>query len=184
MTLEKFTLKAQEAVSNAQQIASEYGHQQIEVEHLLKALLADSEGVPQAILKKLGANLNPISEQLEEALQKIPRVSGAGAVGNIYITQRLNNVFNAAMNEMRKLKDEYVSTEHLFIAIADEGGPAGQILKRQGVTRDNIYKILKDIRGTQRVVDQNPEEKYQALERYGRDLTELARRGKLDPVIG
>ena len=184
MTLDRFTLKAQEAVMKAQQIAGEKGHQQIEVEHLLSALLADEEGVPLAILKKLGANTNLIRSRLEEELARIPRVSGGGALGNIYITQRLNGVFNAAMTEMRHLKDEYVSTEHLLIAIADEGGASSQILKSQGVTKDNIYKVLKEIRGTQRVTDQNPEEKYQALERYGRDLTELARRGKLDPVIG
>ena len=184
MTLDRFTLKAQEAVMKAQQIAGEKGHQQIEVEHLLSALLADEEGVPLAILKKLGANTNLIRSRLEEELARIPRVSGGGALGNVYITQRLNGVFNAAMTEMRHLKDEYVSTEHLLIAIADEGGASSQILKSQGVTKDNIYKVLKEIRGTQRVTDQNPEEKYQALERYGRDLTELARRGKLDPVIG
>jgi ATP-dependent Clp protease ATP-binding subunit ClpB len=185
MTFDKLTLKAQEAVAKAQQIASEAGQQQIEVEHLLKAMLEDSEGVPVAILKKLGANVGLIKSRLDEELQKLPRVSGAGAVGQVYISNRLNNIFNAAMKEMRQLKDEYISTEHLLIAIADEkGAAAGNILNQQGATRDNIYKVLKEIRGSQRVVDQNPEEKYQALERYGSDLTELARRGKLDPVIG
>ncbi len=184
MTLDKFTLKAQEAVMQAQHIANEHGHQQIEVEHLLKALLDDAEGVPQAILKKLGANLELIRSRVDEELQKIPRVSGAGAMGQVYITQRLNNVINTAMQFMRELKDEYVSTEHLLMAMAEDSGAAGQILKNQGVTKDNILKVLKDIRGSQRVTDQNPEEKYQALERYGRDLTELARQGKLDPVIG
>ncbi len=184
MTLDKFTLKAQEAVMQAQHIANEHGHQQIEVEHLLKALLDDAEGVPQAILKKLGANVELIRSRVDEELQKIPRVSGAGAMGQVYITQRLNNVINTAMQFMRELKDEYVSTEHLLMAMAEDSGAAGQILKNQGVTKDNILKVLKDIRGSQRVTDQNPEEKYQALERYGRDLTELARQGKLDPVIG
>ena len=184
MTLDKFTLKAQEAVAKAQQLASEYGQQQIEVEHLLKAMLEEPEGVPAAILKKLGANLGLVLSRLQDEIQKLPRVSGPGTVGNIYISNRLNAVFNAAMQEMRQLKDEYVSTEHLLIAIAQEGGPASQILKEQGVTKDTIYKVLKDIRGTQRVTDQDPEGKYQALERYGKDLTDLARRGKLDPVIG
>lgn len=185
MTLDKLTLKAQEAVSKAQQMASETGHQQIEVEHLLKAMLDDSESVPVAILKKLGANIGLVLNQLQEAIQKIPRVSGPGAVGQVYVSQRVNNIFNAAMQEMHQLKDEYVSTEHLLIAVADEkDGAAAKVLQQQGVSKNNIYKVLKDIRGSQRVTDQNPEGKYQTLERYGRDVTELARRGKLDPVIG
>ncbi len=185
MTLDKFTLKAQEAVAAAQQLAAEGGQQQIEVEHLLQAMLRDSEGVAVAILKKLGANVNLVQSRLEDELRRMPRVSGAGAVGNIYVSNRLANVFNQAQNEMRRLKDEYVSSEHLLIAIAEEKqGAAGQLLRQQGVTRDNIFKVLKEIRGTQRVTDQNPEGKYQALERYGRDVTELARSGKLDPVIG
>ena len=185
MALDKLTLKAQEAFAKAQQMASELGHQQIEIEHFLKSMLEDVEGVPNSILKKLGVNVELVLSRLDEELQKLPRVSGAGALASIYISNRVNNVLNAAMQEMRQLKDEYVSTEHLLIAIAEEkGGAAANILKQQGVTKDNIYKVLKEIRGSQRVVDQNPEEKYQALERYGRDLTELARRGKLDPVIG
>ncbi|MCG3156139.1 MAG: Chaperone protein ClpB 1 [bacterium] len=183
MTLDKFTLKAQEAVAAAQQLAAEGGQQQIEVEHLLQAMLRDSEGVAVAILKKLGANVSLAQSRLEDELRRMPRVSGAG--GNIYVSNRLANVFNQAQNEMRQLKDEYVSSEHLLIAIAEEKqGAAGQLLRQQGVTRDNIFKVLKEIRGTQRVTDQNPEGKYQALERFGRDVTELARSGKLDPVIG
>ncbi len=185
MTLDKFTLKAQEAVAAAQQLAAEGGQQQIEVEHLLQAMLRDSEGVAVAILKKLGANVGLLQSRLEDELRRMPRVSGAGAVGNIYVSNRLANVFHQAQNEMRQLKDEYVSSEHLLIAIAEEKqGAAGQLLRQQGVTRDNIFKVLKEIRGTQRVTDQNPEGKYQALERFGRDVTELARSGKLDPVIG
>ena len=184
MTFDKFTHKAQEAVARAQEIAQEAGQQQIEVEHLLKSLLADSESVPLAILKKLGANADIISSRLEEELHKLPRVSGGGAVGSLYISNRTQAVLNNAMKEMRQLKDEYISTEHLLIAMAEDSGAAGKILKSQGVSRDLIFKALKDIRGSQRVVDQNPEGKYQALQRYGRDLTELAERGKLDPVIG
>jgi len=185
MTLDKFTLKAQEAVAAAQQLAAEGGQQQIEVEHLLQAMLRDSEGVAVAILKKLGANVGLLQSRLEDELRRMPRVSGAGAVGNIYVSNRLANLFHQAQNEMRQLKDEYVSSEHLLIAIAEEKqGAAGQLLRQQGVTRDNIFKVLKEIRGTQRVTDQNPEGKYQALERFGRDVTELARSGKLDPVIG
>jgi ATP-dependent Clp protease ATP-binding subunit ClpB len=185
MTLDKFTLKAQEAVMRAQQLASENNHQQIETEHLLKSLLGDHEGVPVTIFKKLGANAGLIASRVDEALRKIPRVQGGGGIGNVYVSPRVNNVFNMAMHEMRQLKDEYVSTEHLLIALTEEkGSAAAEILKSQGVTREAIFRVLKDIRGSQRVVDQNPEDKYQALQRFGRDLTELARRGKLDPVIG
>ncbi|MCZ6820215.1 MAG: ATP-dependent chaperone ClpB [Calditrichaeota bacterium] len=185
MMFDKLTLKAQETMSKAQQIATERGQQQIEVEHLLQALLDDSEGVPVSVLKKLGANIGQIQSRVDEALQKLPRVSGSGALGNVYISNRLNAVFDAAMQEMRQLKDEYISTEHLLIAIsAEKDGASARILAEQGVTKDNIYKVLKEIRGSQRVTDQNPEQKYQALERYGRDLTDAARRGKLDPVIG
>ncbi len=185
MNFDKLTLKAQETVSRAHELASERGQQQIEVEHLLKAMLDDTGGVPVAILNKLGANVNVLLGKVDEALLKLPRVSGAGALGNVYVSSRVNQIFNVAMQEMRQLKDEYISTEHLFIAIADEkDGTLAKVFKEQGITKDNIYKVLKEIRGSQRVTDQNPEEKYQALERYGRDLTELARRGKLDPVIG
>ncbi|MCA9743838.1 AAA family ATPase, partial [candidate division KSB1 bacterium] len=184
MTFDKFTHKAQEAVARAQEIAQEAGQQQIEVEHLFKSMLADSESVPLAIFKKLGANVALINTRLEEALQKLPRVSGGGAVGSLYISKRTQDVFNNALKEMRQLKDEYVSTEHLLIAMTEDSGATGKLLKNQGVTRDAIFKVLKEIRGSQRVVDQNPEGKYQALQRYGRDLTELAERGKLDPVIG
>lgn len=185
MMFDKLTLKAQEAVSNAHQLASEHGQQQVEVEHLLYALLADREGVPASILKKLGVNTGPIKDRLEEEIRKLPRVSGPGATDKLYISQRANAVFNAALKEMKELKDEFVSTEHLLIAISDEkGSTSAKNLQAAGVTKGNIYRVLKDIRGSQRVTDQNPEQKYQALERYGRDLTELARRAKLDPVIG
>ncbi|HHL73188.1 MAG TPA: ATP-dependent chaperone ClpB [Bacteroidetes bacterium] len=185
MTFDKFTLKAQEAVSKAQQLAMEHGQQQIEVEHLMLALLDDQEGVTLSILKKLGANIPKIRQQVSEAVEKMPRVSGAGAMGNIYVSKRLNDVFTEAMAEMRKLKDEYVSSEHLLIAIASEkNGTSAAILNAEGVNSDTIFKVLKDIRGTQRVTDQDAEGKYQALERFGRDLTQMARMRKLDPVIG
>ena len=185
MTFDKLTLKAQEAVAKAQQLASERGQQQIEVEHFLQALLEDSEGVPVSILKKLGANADQILKHVAEAIQKLPRVSGSGALGNLYLSARLNALFNSATEEMTQLKDEYISAEHLLIAIAIEKNSAtAQFLNQQGVSKENIYRVLKEIRGSQRVVDQNPEGKYQALQRYGRDLTDLAQREKLDPVIG
>jgi len=185
MMLDKFTLKAQEAVIKAQHLAQELGQQQVEVEHLLQVLLSDSESVPHAILKKIGANLGLINATIEKAIRKLPKVTGSGAVGNLYISPRVNAVFNNAQKEMRQLKDEFVSTEHLLLAILDEtASEIARFLKQEGVTKDSVYQVLKEIRGTQRVTDQNPEDKYQALQRFGRDLTELAQRGKLDPVIG
>ena len=132
MTFDKFTLKAQEAVAKAQQLASEREQQQIDVEHLLRVMLDDSEGVPSSILKKLGANEKLISDRLDEALQKLPKVSGSGALGNVYISNRVNKIFSAAMKEMRQLKDEYISTEHILIVMADEkDGTAGDLLRQQ-----------------------------------------------------
>jgi ATP-dependent Clp protease ATP-binding subunit ClpB len=184
MNFQKFTIKSQEAVQNAQEIASSYNNQAIEPEHLLAALVQDSEGVVAPILQKLGANLNYIKIKVNEAVEKLPKISGAG-VGNQYVSQPLGQVFENALKEAEQLKDEYVSTEHLLLALSeDKTSTAGKLLRDQGVTKEDIYKVLKDIRGTQRVTDQTPEEKYQSLQRFGRDLNELARRGKLDPVIG
>jgi len=184
MNLNKLTIKSQEALQNAQEIAANYSNQQIEPEHLLAALVQSSDGVVVPMLQKLGANLNYIKIKINEAIERLPKISGAG-LGNQYLSPNLGRVLEAALKEANQLKDEYVSTEHLVIAIADDkASTAGKILRDQGVTKDEIYKVLKDIRGTQRVTDQMPEDKYQALERFGRDLTELARRGKLDPVIG
>ena len=147
-------------------------------------LLAQKDGIVIPILQKLGANADLIVSQLEGELNRIPQVTGRGA-GQVYLSSRVNEILNAAWKEAEGLTDEYLSTEHLFIAIADEKqGASYQILQRNGVTKDAIFRVLKDIRGSQRVTDQNPEEKYQALKRYSRDLTEEARKGKLDPVIG
>ncbi len=184
MQLDKLTLKAQEALQDAKALAERRNHQQIDVEHLLLALIGQREGIVLPILQKLGANSELIVSQLQEELDRVPKVTGAGA-GQVYLSSRLNEVLNAAGKEAERLTDEYVSTEHLLIAISDEKGePSQQVLRRQGVTKDAILRVLKDIRGPHRVTDQNPEEKYQALKRYGRDLTEEARKGKLDPVIG
>ncbi len=183
MNFQKFTIKSQEAVQNAQEIAASYSNQAIEPEHLLAALVQDSEGVVLPILQKVGANVNYIKIKINEAIEKLPKVLGAG-VGNQYISPRLGQLFEAALKEAQSLKDEYVSTEHLLLGLLDTSSPAAKLLADQGVTKQEIYKALKDIRGTQRVTDQMPEEKYQALQRFGRDLNELARKGKLDPVIG
>jgi ATP-dependent Clp protease ATP-binding subunit ClpB len=184
MQTEKMTLKAQEALQDAKSIAEKKNHQQIDVEHLLAALISQKEGIVLPILQKLGANVELIVSQLEGELDRIPRVTGRGA-GQIYLSSRVNDILNAAWKEAERLTDEYVSTEHLLLAIADEKrGAAFQILQRNGVTKDSVFRVLQDIRGPHRVTDQNPEEKYQALKRYSRDLTEEARKGKLDPVIG
>ena len=184
MQVEKFTLKAQEALQEAKAIAERKNHQQIDVEHLLLGLLEQKEGVVIPILQKLGANIDLIISQLDGELNRIPKVTGGGA-GQVYLSSRLNEIFNAAWKETERLMDEFLSTEHLLIAIADEKrGASSQILQRSGVTKDVIFRVLQEIRGPHRVTDQNPEEKYQALKRYSRDLTEEARKGKLDPVIG
>ncbi|MBI3193565.1 MAG: AAA family ATPase, partial [Ignavibacteriae bacterium] len=183
MNFNKFTIKSQEAVQNAQEIAQSYGNQAIEPEHLLAALVQDSEGLLVPILRKLGANVDYIKIKIAEAMEKLPKVSGAG-VGNQYLGQSLNELFDAALKETQLLKDEYVSTEHLLLALVSAKSAAGKLLRDQGITKETIYKALKEVRGTQRVTDQTPEEKYQSLERFGRDLNELARRGKLDPVVG
>ena len=182
MRLDKLTIKSQEAIQEAQHLAEKYEHQQIEPEHLLVSILKQDGGIAAPLLKKLGADPVVILSRLEAALQKLPKVSGAS---DIYISPRTKKIIDASLKEAQRLNDEYVSIEHLLIAIAEErGSEAAKILSSLGVTRDAIFKVLTEIRGSQRVTDQNPEEKYQALQRYARDLTEQARKGKLDPVIG
>jgi ATP-dependent Clp protease ATP-binding subunit ClpB len=179
---DKLTVKAQEAVQAAQGLADHEGHQQIEAEHLLLALVEQEEGVVGALLAKLGARPEAIRRDTQAEIRRLPKVSGASGQ---YMSPRLKAAFDAAWAEMERLKDEYCSTEHLLLGIAqDTDGPAGRVLRQAGVTKDGLYRALVDVRGSQRVTDQNPEAKYQALERYSRDLTELARKGKLDPVIG
>jgi len=185
MRLDKLTLKAQEALQEAKNIADKYNHQQIDVEHLLLALVEQSEGIVVPILQKIGVDIDQLKSRLAEHLSSLPQVSGGGGIEQIYITPRLNKTLENAWQEAQAMKDEYMSTEHMLLAIAEEESPSSpQILKGMGATKDRIYEALTGIRGGQRVVDQNPEEKYQALERYTRDLTDLARKGKLDPVIG
>ena len=184
MNLEKLTVKAQEALRKAQGLAMDNGQQSIEGIHLLKALLEDSEGVVPAVIKKLGVSLDGIRKSTEEALQKLPTITGSG-VGQIYLSNELNALLNGALNEANQLKDEYVSSEHILIAMTEASkSDAKDILREHGITKDAIYKVLQDIRGHQRVTSPNPEDTYQALARFGRDLNDLARKGKLDPVIG
>ncbi|KPK66943.1 Clp protease ClpB [candidate division TA06 bacterium SM23_40] len=184
MNLEKLTIRAREALGRAQQVAMDNGQQAIEGVHLLKALLEDAEGVVPAVIKKLGASFDAVRGETEKALQKLPTVTGSGE-GQVYLSGELNTILNGALTEANQLKDEYVSSEHVLIAMAETPrSPAGEILRRNGITKDAIYKVLQEIRGHQRVTGPSPEDTYQALARYSRDLNDLARRGKPDPVIG
>lgn len=184
MNFNKFTIKSQEAVQNAQEIASSYNNQVLEPEHVLAALVQDSSGTVVPILQKVGANVNFIKIKLNELIERLPKVSGTG-LGNQGISQSLGRILESAQKQAQDLKDEYVSTEHLLLGmIASKESNASKLLHDQGVTTEAVFKVLKEIRGTQRVTDQNPEDKYQALQRYGRDLNDLARKGKMDPVIG
>ena len=182
MNFNKFTIKSQEAVQNAQEIASSYGNQSIEPEHLLAALVQDSQGIVIPILQKLGANVNYVKIKVNEVVEKLPKVQGTSQQ---HISGELQRIFDQAQKEAENLKDEFVSTEHLLLALLDQKqNAATKLLIDQGVSKESVLKALKDVRGSQRVTDQNPEDKFQPLEKFGRDLNELARKGKLDPVIG
>lgn len=182
MRFDKFTIKSQEAVQKAQQLAESKGNQQVDVEHLLYALL--DEGIALEIIKMLKVDVASLRRDIEAEIERFPKVLGPTPVGQIYITQELKNVFEGALREAEHLRDDYVSVEHLLLGILKTKNRVERILKRYGVTEDNVLSAMREIRGTQRVTDQSPEDKYQALKRYARDLTELAKRGKLDPVIG
>ncbi|MGB7191083.1 MAG: ATP-dependent chaperone ClpB, partial [Acidobacteriaceae bacterium] len=180
---EKFTVKSQEAVQAASQLAAEHGNPEILPLHLLAALVQDSEGIIVPVLEKVGVPASQLRLKLQDALAKLPKVSGGAAQPGA--SAALNRVFEQAFKEAENFKDEYVSTEHLLLALAEAKNDGAQLLLASfGATHDAILKSLTSVRGTQRVTDQNPEAKYQALEKYAKDLTELARRGKLDPVIG
>jgi ATP-dependent Clp protease ATP-binding subunit ClpB len=184
MRFDKFTLKAQEVIQNSQEIASQRGHQQIEPEHLLYAILEQREGIIPPLLGKIGVEEDIIVQELGKALDQLPSVSGGG-IDSAYISPRSKAIFDQALKEAKQMRDEYVSIEHLLLAITDDKqGKASKILSAHGLTRDTILKALIDIRGSQRVTDANPEDKYQAIERFSRDLTQMAEEDKLDPVIG
>ncbi len=182
--MEKFTIKSQEAIQEAQNIAQKKGNQQLDAEHLLWALLRDEEGIASQLLRNLGANISSLEKDVEEAVDKFPKVVSATPLGQIYVSPRLKEVFETAQKNAEHLKDEYVSVEHLIVALASIGGACTNILRNYGVTADKLLAAMREIRGAQRVTDPNPEDKYQALKRFSRDLTELAKKGKLDPVIG
>lgn len=184
MRADRFTLKSQEALELAQKEAADRGNPQVEAEHLLLALSADSEGTVVEIFKKLGVDPERVHGEVTNAVERLPQQSGS-AHAERYFSNSLRAVLETSFKEMEQLKDEYVSVEHLLLALSDASGTkAASILMTLGVTRDQIYRVLTDIRGSQRVTDQSPEDKYQALKKFTRDLTEEARKGKLDPVIG
>src|SRR5579871_5470670 len=183
MNLNKLTEKAQEAFVAAQRLAEERRNTQLEPIHLLSALISQQGGVVPSVLEKLGVSPRTLATQVETALGRLPR---AATSTQLYASADFKRVFDQAQAEAERLHDDYVSTEHFLLALADEQdkGPAGQILRGAGVNRDRLYAALQEVRGGQRVTSQNPESTYEALEKYGRDLTALARQGKLDPVIG
>src|SRR6266536_5433283 len=181
MKIEKFTDKAREAIHDASEFAQKHNHSQIEVEHLLDALLRQEGGVVEKIIQEAGGRHQVVERMIEGEIERLPSVYGGSEPG---ISPRLRKVLEDAWNEMNNFKDEYLSVEHLFLAMFQVESPAQRILLSAGLSREQVLKALTTIRGSQRVTDQDPEGKYQALEKYGRNLTELARQGKLDPVIG
>jgi ATP-dependent Clp protease ATP-binding subunit ClpB len=185
MDFNRLTEKVQEAIRSAQSMAIRNGNQQVDVEHLMSALLDQEGGLAPSILRKADVNVDSARRRIQQEIEKLPKVSGPiSGPDQVYVTRRLTQLFTKAEDEAKRLKDEYVSVEHLLLAATDDAGPTGRILKEFGVTRDRLMKSLQEVRGNQRVTSQNPETTYEALEKYGRDLTKFAAQGKLDPVIG
>lgn len=187
MDLNKFTIKSQEALQQAQTKAIRYGHMEVDGEHLMLALLEQADGLVPSLLKRMEVPVDDLRQRVEEELERKPRISGPGVEpGKVYITQRLNKLLAKAQDEAERLKDEYVSVEHLLLAFLDEGSGSatGRILQQFGITRDLVLKTLTSVRGHQRVTSASPETTYEALQKYGRDLVQEARTNKLDPVIG
>jgi ATP-dependent Clp protease ATP-binding subunit ClpB len=181
MNTQRFTIKSQEMISMMQELASELGHQEILALHMLKAMLAQEDTLIMPIMQKLELSVTGIKNQLDAALQKLPRISGAVRQ---YLSQEVLDILHQAEREADQLQDDYISLEHLLLALVAKGKEAANILKANGLQPGKLLQALKELRGNQRVDDQNPEAKYQALEKYARNLTRLARTGKLDPVIG
>jgi ATP-dependent Clp protease ATP-binding subunit ClpB len=179
----RLTVKAQEIVQTAIEIAQNYNNQIVEPEHLLASIVQESGNVAESIIKKTGGNFSAVKIKTNQLLESLPKVSGTG-LGNQQMGQNLSKLFDTAAEEARNLKDEYTSTEHLLLALSNDKGKAGQLLRENGISYNDILSALKSVRGTQRVTSQNPEDTYQSLEKYGRDLNDLVKQGKLDPVIG
>ncbi len=187
MRLDRFTERAQDAAQRAVEIMTRYGHTQVDIEHILLALLEQSEGVIPQILERLGADVALVNQRLDDVLKASPKVGiyGGGGVGQVFITPRVKRVLDQANDEANRLKDDYISTEHLFLAIVGERNtPAARILRENGVTKERIADAIKEVRGGQRVTDRRAETRYRILEKFSRDLTLMARELKLDPVIG
>lgn len=182
INLNKFTVKAQEAVQEAFDIASNYNNQQVEPLHLLASLIQDKDSIAVSLLKKIGIRLDTLQINTSALIDKLPKISGS--TGNQFLSNDLQKVLDSAVKAASELRDEYVSIEHLLISISEDNSQAGNLLREQSAGKKNILIALKEIRGNQRVTSQAPEETYQSLKRYGRDLNQLAREGKLDPVIG
>jgi ATP-dependent Clp protease ATP-binding subunit ClpB len=184
MDINRFTEKAREALQNSQNVASRYNHQQIDNEHLLLSMLEQEDGLVSRIIEKMGVSIDTLKDRLDGVLSSMPKVYGPyGTPGQIYITERLNRLLERANDEAKRIKDEYISLEHILMAMLDDG-TTGKILSDAGITRENLLKTLSSIRGGKRVTSDRPEATYEALEKYGKDLTKLASQGKLDPVIG
>lgn len=184
MRYDKFTQKAQEVLSIAQEVLDGYNHQELDVEHIFVGLLRQDDGLTAQILKRMDIVPDVVRRRLESALELRPKVYG-GAAAQVYITPRARRMMASAQAEAERMKDEYIGSEHLFLALTEENeGETAKVLREYGITKEKVYQVLQGIRGTQRVTDQSPENKYLALERFARDLTQLAREGKLDPVIG
>ncbi len=181
--LNKLTVKAQEVVQNAVEIAQNYNNQIVEPEHLFASMLQESGSVAESMVQKTGANVAQMKVKIGELLESLPKVTGAG-IGNQQLSNNLAKLFDRAAAEANNLKDEFVSTEHLLLALTEDEGKPGELLRQNNINNNIVLAALKDIRGTQRVTSQNAEDAYQSLKKFGRDLNELARSGKLDPVIG
>src|ERR1700761_679111 len=185
MDFNRLTEKSQEAIRQAQTTAINHGNQQVDVEHLLLALLEQEGGLAPSILLRADIPLEALHRRVVQEIENLPKVSGSGPrPDQVYITTRLSQAFSRAEEEAKRLKDEYVSIEHLLLAVAEDQGASGRSLREFGLTRDRLMKALVEVRGNQRVTTQNPEATYEALEKYGRDLTDMAAKGKVDPVIG
>jgi ATP-dependent Clp protease ATP-binding subunit ClpB len=185
MDFNRFTEKMQEAVRAAQSIAIQHGNQQIDVEHLLLALLEQQGGLAPSILNKADIKVDSLRARVQQEVDRLPKVSGAtGGPDQVYVTPRITKLLTQAEEEAKRLKDEFTSVEHVLLAITDDSGAAGKLFREFGITRERLMRALQEVRGSQRVTTQNPEATYEALEKYGRDLTQLAGQGKLDPVIG
>lgn len=184
MNIDRYTEKAQEALQQASKIAQSKGQPQVDLEHLLSSLLAQDPGLALSILRKSNINTDALRKRCDQELDRLPKVSGSNQDGNIYLAGRLNTILKQSEEEAKKFKDDYISVEHILLALLEDKASIGKLFKEFGITRDLLMTALQEVRGNQRVTNQNPEATYQSLEKYGRDLTKMAAANKLDPVIG